>query len=100
MTEYAYDGNLSAENPPEFVTLTDPNAITVFVERDGEPTRVFYDLDALFYQYAPRIMQAADVATETGDHDLLMRVMGETLLMEGIRQSIDYLRLEAEFHRA
>lgn len=85
---------------PQTVVLDDPTCVVVFADpTNGGPQRVFYDLDALFNQYAPGIMARGLMADLSGDEQAKQRVAGETLLLEGIRQSIDHLRLEADFNR-
>lgn len=89
-----------AEPAVQVVVLDDARTSTLIVDGvDGAPSRVFYDLDHLFNQYAPEIMARGLVARLTQDPEALAQVRGETLLLEGIRQSIDALRLEADFNR-
>ena len=94
------DFNDTPAPAPQFVSLDDESTVVLFVERDDAPARVFYDLDALFNQYAPPIMARGLLAQLDGDETARARNAGETLLLEGIRQSIDALRLEADFHRS
>lgn len=90
------------DETPAFQTIVidHPDTVAVFVDptdADDRPTRVFYDLDALFNLYAQNVMAKGLQAKVTGDENLMNAVRGQTILLEGIRQSIEVLRLDYEF---
>lgn len=90
---------MSDETPAfQSITIDHPDTVAVFADStDERPTRVFYDLDALFNMYAQNVMAKGLQAKVTGDERLLDAVRGQTILLEGIRQSIEVLRLDYEF---
>lgn len=83
------------------IVIDSDETVAVFADpTEARPTtRVFYDLDALFGVYAPRIMVRFRAAELAGDERQMLACAGETRLLEGIRQSIEALRLEYEFNK-